>query len=218
MFSKFVPENDRLDVSAPDRFAWYQREGRGETQKEMESRLTRRWLEENLPEEEVENLLTLLDGWDGPTAAELLAHIAEHDAAPLVDLLYPRFPQLFLESRKYTINAIRFSDNCQPPFTPEVLQSCLFARAARLSAACLFAVTGAATCLEALLDLGVDPNGLDTPESWSYIELPNNHILPVAPMDCAQLADQEDCQLVLEMFGGVSLHENLPPDRSGCEI
>ena len=210
MFCKIVPKNDRLDVGAADRFAWYKGEGRGETQKEMESRITHSWLEENLPKEEVKKLLTLLDGRKSPTAEELLAHIAEHDAAPLVDLLYPRFPQLFLESRKYSINAIRFSDICQPPFTPEVLQSCLHARGSYLSAACLFALTGAVGALEALLEYGVDPHGLDTPESWSYINLPNGHILPVAPLDCALLTDDENCLLTLSMFGGESNHSNAP--------
>ena len=68
----------------------------------------------------------------------------------------------------------------------------------------------ACRCPCALLDLGADPNGLDTPESWSYIKLLNGKILPVSPMDCALLSGQEDCQQALELFGGVSLHENLP--------
>ena len=207
MFCKIVPENDRLDVNASNRFAWYMHNG-GETQEEMEWRVTRRWLEENLPEVEAKNLLTLLDGRKPPTAEELLAHIAEHDAVPLVDLLYPRFPQLFLKSRKYSINAIRFSNLCLPPFTPEVLQSCLLARIGQLSAACLFALTGAVGALEALLEYGVDPHGLDMPESWSYLDLPNGRILPVAPLDCALLTDDENCLLTLSMFGGESIHSN----------
>lgn len=207
MFCKIVPENDRLDVNASARFAWYMHNG-GETQEEMEWRVTRRWLEENLPEVEAKNLLTLLDGRKPPTAEELLAHIAEHDAVPLVDLLYPRFPQLFLKSRKYSINAIRFSNLCLPPFTPEVLQSCLLARTGQLSAACLFALTGAVGALEALLEYGVDPHGLDMPESWSYLDLPNGRILPVAPLDCALLTDDENCLLTLSMFGGESIHSN----------
>ena len=207
MFCKIVPENDRLDVNASNRFAWYMHNG-GETQEEMEWRVPRRWLEENLPEVEAKNLLTLLDGRKSPTAEELLAHIAEHDAVPLVDLLYPRFPQLFLKSRKYSINAIRFSNLCLPPFTPEVLQSCLLARTGQLSAACLFALTGAVGALEALLEYGVDPHGLDMPESWSYLDLPNGRILPVAPLDCALLTDDENCLLTLSMFGGESIHSN----------
>ena len=207
MFCRIVPENDRLDVNASNRFAWYMHNG-GETQEEMEWRVTRRWLEENLPEVEAKNLLTLLDGRKPPTAEELLAHIAEHDAVPLVDLLYPRFPQLFLKSRKYSINAIRFSNLCLPPFTPEVLQSCLLARTGQLSAACLFALTGAVGALEALLEYGVDPHGLDMPESWSYLVLPNGLILPGAPLDCALLTDDENCLLTLSMFGGESIHSN----------
>lgn len=207
MFCKIVPENDRLDVNASNRFARYMHNG-DETQEEMEWRVTRRWLEENLPEVEAKNLLTLLDGRKPPTAEELLAHIAEHDAVPLVDLLYPRFPQLFLKSRKYSINAIRFSNLCLPPFTPEVLQSCLLARTGQLSAACLFALTGAVGALEALLEYGVDPHGLDMPESWSYLDLPNGRILPVAPLDCALLTDDENCLLTLSMFGGESIHSN----------
>lgn len=209
MFSKLSGRNS-LDVNASDRFAWYKREKGGENQKDMEWRVTRRWLEENLPQAYIRNFADLLRRGRELRPGELLSEISSCNAAAMVDLLYPRTPGLFLDSRTYDIFPLVSADSAQLPFAQMLLQSCDHIRTARLSAACLFSVTGAATCLEALLDLGVDPNGLDTPESWSYLQLRNDQILPVSPMDCAQLAGQEDCQLVLEMFGGVSIHENLP--------
>lgn len=75
-----------------------------------------------------------------------------------------------------------------------------------------FALTGAADSLETLLELGADPNGLESPESWSYLTpswTPSDQgiIIPVSPMDCALLAGQEDCQQVLEAFCGAPLRE-----------
>ena len=208
MFSKLSSRNS-LDVNASDRFAWYRQNG-GENQEEMEWRVTRRWLEENLPQMYIQNVDDLLRQGRELRPGELLSEISSVHASPMVELLYPRSPSLFLNSQPYSLTPTLIKGFVQPPFTQDVLQECTYSQDARLSAACLFALTGSPTCLEALLDLGADPNGLDTPESWSYIKLLNGKILPVSPMDCALLSGQEDCQLVLEMFGGVSLHENLP--------
>jgi hypothetical protein len=60
-----------------------------------------------------------------------------------------------------------------------------------------------------LLEYGADPDGLESADSWSYIKLGNGDILPVSPMDCALLGGNEDCQLLLELYGGVTLHEHL---------
>lgn len=208
MFSK-IDDRDCLTVHASDRFAWYCHNG-GECQKDMEWRLTRHWLEENLPQAYIRNFTGLLGRDREMRPAELLNQISSLQAAPVVELLYPRSPGLFLDSRTYSLSSTLFTDFVQPPFTRELLQDCSFSRTARLSAACLFALTGSLTCLETLLDLGADPNGLDTEASWSYIELIRGEILPVSPLDCALLSGQEDCRQALELFGGVSLHENLP--------
>ena len=208
MFSKLSSRNS-LDVNASDRFAWYRQNG-GENQEEMEWRVTRRWLEENLPQEYIRNFDDLLRRGRELRPGELLSQISSVHASPMVELLYPRSPSLFLNSQPYSLTPTLIKGFVQPPFTQEVLQECTYSQDARLSAACLFSLTGSPTCLEALLDLGVDPSGLDTPESWSYIKLLNGKILPVSPMDCALLSGQEDCHQALELFGGVSLHENLP--------
>ena len=208
MFSKLSDRNS-LDVNASDRFAWYRQNG-GENQEEMEWRVTLRWLEENLPQMYIRNFDDLLRRGRELRPGELLSEISSVHASPMVELLDPRSPSLFLNSQLYSLTPTLFKGFVQPPFTQEVLQECTYSKDARLSAACLFALTGSLTCLEALLDLGADPNGLDTPESWSYIKLLNGKILPVSPMDCALLSGQEDCQQALELFGGVSLHENLP--------
>ena len=208
MFSK-IADRDHLTVNASDRFAWYRQNG-GESQRDMEWRVTSRWLEENLPQACFRNFTDLLQRGRELHPAELLSQISSVHASPMVELLYPRSPGLFLESRTYSLSPTLFTDFVQPPFTQEILQGCTYSRTARLSAACLFALTGSLTCLETLLDLGADPNGLDTEKSWSYIELLGGKILPVSPMDCALLSGQEECQQALELFGGASLHENLP--------
>ena len=208
MFSKFSDRNS-LDVNASDRFAWYRQNG-GENQEEMEWRVTLRWLEENLPQMYIRNFDDLLRRGRELRPGELLSEISSVHASPMVELLYPRSPSLFLNSQLYSLTPTLIKGFVQPPFTQEVLQECTYSKDARLSAACLFALTGSLTCLEALLDLGADPNGLDTPESWSYINLPNGHILPVAPLDCALLTDDENCLLTLSMFGGESIHSNAP--------
>ena len=45
---------------------------------------------------------------------------------------------------------------------------------------------------------------------YRYIGGTNGHILPVAPLDCALLTDDENCLLTLSMFGGESIHSNAP--------
>ena len=61
-------------------------------------------------------------------------------------------------------------------------------------------------CLEALLELGADPNGLDctTGENW-LSRLDGIGMFPVAPLDCAQVAEQEECCFLLELYGGVTV-------------
>jgi len=65
---------------------------------------------------------------------------------------------------------------------------------------------GSIRCLEALLELGADPNGLDctTGENW-LSRLDGIGMFPVAPLDCAQVAEQEECCLLLELYGGVTV-------------
>ena len=75
MFCKIVPENDRLDVNASNRFAWYMHNG-GETQEEMEWRVTRRWLEENLPQMYIRNFDDLLRRGRELRPGELLSEIS----------------------------------------------------------------------------------------------------------------------------------------------
>lgn len=205
MLCKIIPYIN-IDVGASNRFAWYPTEKGFESQQDMERRITFRWLEDNLSTQDADSWIDLLKYNAHSNPSRLLSHLCSRNSAPMVHLLYPRSPNLFLNSYMYTLSPMLFSDFCQPPFTQKVLQDCLCARTAHLNAACLCALSGAVSCLEALLDLGADPDGMDGPESWSYIELLNDQILPVSPMDCALLSGEEDCQQVLELFGGSSLH------------
>lgn len=192
-------------------YGWYPNGDRGEQQAQRELRVTREWVRQNLPEQAQTLWQNALRRHHTTTVTETMNRICKFDSAEMVELLYPRYPQLFHTARKYTLSPELFP--CvwdQPlPYSEEVLTQCCHSRRAHLDAACLFALTGAAACLEAMLDHGADPDGLETPESWSYIELPHHQILPVTPMDCALLADNEHCQMVLELYGGKSLHEHL---------
>lgn len=197
-------------ITASNQFAWYPW-GRGyENQEDLERRNIRQWLNDNLPPQEACGWIGYLRNNWRPRTSDFLSLVSTCHTIELVQLLYPRFPHLFLASHMYSLSPMLFTDLCQPPFTSEVLRNCALSRMARFNAACLFALTGSVACLEALLEQGADPDGMDGPESWSYIQLLNGLILPVTPMDCALLSGNEDCQQVLEMYGGASLHENLP--------
>lgn len=189
---------------------WYPTEHGGETLKQLEERVTKDWLRENLSPQAQKDWLRNAS-WYHPamTPVEALCKICKHDSGELVELLYPRAPDLFRKARTYTLSSTLFSSIYEGPFTEEILQQCVQSRTGCLDAACLFALTGAAACLEQLLDYGSDPDGLEVPASWSYIELLNGQILPVSPMDCALLSGSEDCQMVLELYGGRTIHEHL---------
>jgi len=190
-------------------YGWYPNGEAGEHQAQREQRVTQEWLHQNLPENAQSLWQNALCRQQTGTVTETMNRICKFDSAELVELLYPRFPQLFRHARKYTLSSDLFAGCWQPPYSEELLVQCCHARTAYLDAACLFALTGAVSCLETLLEYGADPDGLETPDSWSYIQLPNCNILPVTPMDCALLSDNEDCQMVLELYGGQTLHEHL---------
>lgn len=195
-------------------YHWHPTALGGETLQQQEMRIGNEWIRKNLsPQAQREWLRNAVYRRAALRREEALRSICDHDSAELVELLYPRDPTLFQKARPYTLSSTLFTNLYEGPFTEEVLLQCVHARTAQLDAACLFALTGAVRCLEKLLEYGVDPDGLETPDSWSYLELPNGQILPVSPMDCALLGDHEDCQLLLEMFGGTTLHEHLTEQR-----
>lgn len=196
-------------------YCWYPTANGGETMRQREETATRSWLQENLsPAAQLEWLRKTANRHPGIRREEVIRTICKHDSAELVELLYPRDPDLFRKARQYTLSSTLFPCvwDRQVPYSEEVLTQCVHARTAQLDAACLCALVGATGCLEKLLEQGADPDGLDIPDSWSYIELSNRQIVPVSPMDCALLGGNEDCQMVLDMFGGKSLHEHLTDD------
>lgn len=203
-----------MSSKAMQMYHWHPTALGGETLQQQETRIGNDWIRKHLsPQAQREWLRNAAYRRADLRREEPLRTICAHDSAELVELLYPRDPSLFQKARPYTLSSMLFTDLYEGPFTEEVLQQCVHARTAQLDAACLFALTGAVRCLEKLLEYGVDPDGLETPDSWSYMELPNGQILPVSPMDCALLGDHEDCQLLLEMFGGTTLHEHLTERR-----
>lgn len=190
-------------------YHWHPTALGGETLQQQETRIGTDWIRKHLsPPAQREWLRNAVYCRADLRREEAIRTICKHDSAELVELLYPRDPALFRMARQYTLSSMLFTNLYEGPFSEEVLMQCVHARTAHLDAACLFALCGATGCLEKLLEYGVDPDGLETPDSWSYIELPNDRILPVSPMDCALLGDNEDCQL-LELFGGHTLHEHL---------
>lgn len=195
-------------------YGWYSSASGCETQFQRERRITKDWIRTHLPAHAQPVWLSLMDSYSpNQTRKEALLRINQNDLSELVTLLYPRFPEMFHTALRHTLSPTLFPNIWEQPlpYSEELLIQCCHSRTAYLDAACLFALTGAVACLEALLEHGADPDGLERPDSWSYIELPNSRILPVTPMDCALLGDNEDCQLVLEMYGGKSLHEHLDP-------
>ncbi|MEH2939105.1 hypothetical protein [Lawsonibacter sp. JLR.KK007] len=65
---------------------------------------------------------------------------------------------------------------------------------------------GSIRCLEALLELGADPNGLDCTTGGNWLSRVDGiGMFPVAPLDCAHVAEQEECCLLLELYGGVTV-------------
>lgn len=147
----------------------------------------------------------------------LVQQICKYDAPELVELLYPICPELFLTPINH-------------PF-----------QAGELNALARCAQMGSVACLETLLELGADPNGLDNVTGrnqlslraratllesdaslatlqWQRLEnfpkglnplsgLCCGGAIPVTPLDCARLEGQEDCCLLLEQYGGVTVRE-----------
>ena len=153
------------------------------------------YLKETMGQEWGERWLCMLDSMAShatalgvDSASWLVEQICQYDAAELVKLLYPVMPELFLTPRKY-------------PGRDEYP-----VRKGRLNALAWRAEMGSIRCLEALLELGADPNGLDctTGGNWQS-RVDGIGMFPVAPLDCAQVAEQEECCLLLELYGGVTV-------------
>lgn len=87
----------------------------------------------------------------------------------------------------------------------------------RWTALDLCACHGAAASLETLLELGADPNGLDRPNAPPFVlERPGQPplLFHITPLDLARDAEQEDCALLLSLYGGLSGQELLDiPDQ-----
>lgn len=204
MFCKITPRGKKRRET--DRFVWYPNGERGESQQERDKRVTRQWWMENVGEEMWEDYESLLNDFALPSRGEFLGKLCGWDAAPLVELLYPRDEGLFLKGQPYTIDRTWFQERLEKWFGLSGDNIMHW----RLNAACLFAFSGASSCLETLLEQGADPNGLDCPEGLSGLVLWTGQLVPVTPLDCAMLARREDCQMVLELFGGESCSDLLP--------
>lgn len=110
----------------------------------------------------------------------LVDRICKYDSPALIRLLYPAAPELFL--------------------TPHCSMW------GELNAVALCAKQGSILCLEELLSLGADPNGLDCPTAGNRMQLaPGEEGIPVTPLDCARIAEQEECCFLLELYGGVTV-------------
>lgn len=147
----------------------------------------------------------------------LVRGICREDAPELVELLYPIAAELFLtpweqddgQGRRFRPDSppeerSRLAGGRLPPLKR------LSRWGARLNALALCALMGRAGCLEALLELGADPNGLDMGEEWNLLAFTDDPLaapMPVTPLDCALAAGEEDCALLLELYGGQTARE-----------
>lgn len=117
------------------------------------------------------------------TAREFLVHLCELDAPELITLLYPRCPRYFLAPSAFD----------------------------RFNAVDMCAFLGSSAALEALLELGADPNGLDRlmeARSSLHWDLEGRAFLyQPTPLDLARAEGEEDCCLLLSLYGGVTAEE-----------
>lgn len=201
-----IPSRERF----PGPYAWFPLPKGGETWEDQGRESAWQWLEQTFSPEDCVRWKELLGrGWR-VTPEEMLRFISHHNSGAMVSLLYSRCPNLFLKGMTYRLSPELFPDWVEPPFSQKDLQLWASTRAGCLNAACLFALCGADDALHALLERGADPDGLDNPEGWSYLTLPDGKKgIPLCPMDCAILSKNENCQMVLELFGARSLQDHL---------
>lgn len=102
-------------ITASNQFAWYPW-GRGyENQEDLERRNIRQWLNDNLPPQEACGWIGYLRNNWRPRTSDFLSLVSTCHTIELVQLLYPRFPHLFLASHMYSLSPMLFTDLCQPP-------------------------------------------------------------------------------------------------------
>lgn len=124
--------------------------------------------------------------------------LLRYDAAEFVELLFPRYPRLFLDSEFFLF----------PEPGPDFPRPRTAAQVSFLSAC---ALTGSVGCLSALLELGADPNGPREPEQWNTLEpshFPTGRPALVTPLDCARYGGHADCCTLLELYGGETMAEH----------
>ena len=183
------------------------------------------WLKENLPEPSASDWAQFFHynkAYSRRTPvsdAEFFARLMQEDAAPLVRLLFPADPKRFLHSKEIRLSLelvdsilSTLQETTTESWQQEAVRASLHSSSeiAYLNATALSALCGATCCLEALLELGADPNGMDCPASWNTLNLTFTHnCQPVTPLDCAILAGRENCRLLLEMYGGQTSAEIL---------
>ena len=114
---------------------------------------------------------------------QLVLQVCKYDAAEMVELLYPMEPEMFLTPRTY----------------PD--------RKGELNALARCAQMGSTACLSTLLELGADPNGLDCSTGMNTLQVDSDEAPIVTPLDVALLSGQEECALLLEIYGGQPVWE-----------
>lgn len=208
---------DQLQQGA--RFAWYPSEYSIASQKNTPWHIACDYLSTTLNPEAWQEIKPLIDPVQGPSATQLLRIICKWDQVELIELLYSKYPKLFLTSHQFFVpnklflDAYAFPENCEGSRFIIKENNLISGRLATLTAVCLCALYGATCCLEYLLEQGADPNGLDCPNGWSYFKLAGDQIMPVTPLDCAELAGQDDSCLTLEIFGGKTLLKILDEEQ-----
>lgn len=178
------------------RYTWSPQDPKG-----MEHRTLARWLRHNLGNEagnwwlnEIDRLINR-DEFLGTSSRHRLVHqICRLDCPELVELLYPRCPELFRE----VVNE----------YGGSALELCV--------------VHNSVSTLLTLLELGVDPNGLDRekPLSFKFVDQDGlSTLFWLTPLDIALGLEHEDCVMLLQAWGGETGAElsHTPPESMPSE-
>lgn len=177
------------------RYTWSPEDPRGK-----EHRTLARWLRRTMGEgagnwwlSEIDRLSDRTEILGTGGLRRLVQQICRYDCPELAELLYPRWPELFLEGaddKKSALELCVESDACATLWT--------------------------------LLDLGMGPNGLDRKRFHSFTCMNADHrptFFWLTPLDCALALEREECALLLQIYGGQTGAElaRTPPEEMPLE-
>lgn len=161
------------------RYTWSPQDPKG-----MEHRTLARWLRHNMGEQagnwwlnEIDRLINRSDILSVNSLHRLVQQICKNDCPELVELLCPRSPELFREAVDKDGRS--------------ALELCV--------------IHNSVSTLWTLLELGVDPNGLDRERIPGHEFVDQDGLSTcfwLTPLDIALGLEHEDCAMLLRLYGG----------------